>query len=238
MNTIQDNLSALHLRLQRACDKAGRSSSSVQVLAVSKTFDAQAVQQAMAAGQTSFGENYIQEGVAKIKALAAMSTQTLEWHCIGPIQTNKSRLVAEHFDWVQSLDRLQLAQRLSNQRPAGLPPLQVCIQINVDGSGTKSGIAPAQLLDLAHAIAPLPHLQLRGLMCITDPQPSAAATQALFERAQTAFQSLKHAGFEMDTLSMGMSDDLEAAVAAGSTLIRVGRGIFGNRAAPTEAHAL
>ena len=232
MTTIESQLHALQQRLANACAQAGRPASAVTLLAVSKTFGPEAVAQAVAAGQRAFGENYIQEGVEKILALRQSHPQVaLQWHCIGPVQSNKTRLVAEHFDWVQSVDRLKIAQRLSEQRPAHLPPLQVCVQVNVDGGPNKSGITPAELPALADAVARLPRLQLRGLMCIPEPAPTPAAQQAVFEQAKALLDALNARGLGLDTLSMGMSDDLEAAVAAGATLVRVGRAIFGSRAA-------
>ena len=228
MTTIEANLQAQRQRLALACQRAGRDGPAVRLLAVSKTFDAAAVAEAVAAGQTAFGENYIQEGVDKILALAA-SPAPLEWHCIGPVQSNKTRLVAEHFDWVQSVDRLKIAQRLNEQRPAQLPPLQVCLQVNVDGGLNKSGVAPAELAELATAVAALPRLRLRGLMFIPEPAPNEAAMRAVFADCKSVFDGLVAQGLPLDTLSMGMSDDLEAAVAAGSTMVRVGRGVFGAR---------
>ncbi len=202
------------------------------MLAVSKTFGPEAVAQAVAAGQRAFGENYIQEGVEKILALrASHSDAALQWHCIGPVQRNKPRLVAAHFDWVQSVDRLKIAQRLSEQRPLDLPPLQVCLQVNVDGGPTKSGVTPAELPALAEAVAQLPHLKLRGLMCIPEPVEGFEAQRAVFAQAKALLDRLNAQGLALDTLSMGMSDDLDAAIAAGSTLVRVGRAIFGSRAA-------
>jgi len=201
----------------------------VTLLAVSKTFAADAVQAAFAAGQTDFGENYIQEAVDKITQLRHLP---LVWHCIGPIQSNKTRLVAEHFDWVHTVDRLKIAQRLSEQRPAHLPPLQVCIQVNVDGGATKSGVAPDAALALAQTVASLPHMRLRGLMCIPEPAADFVAACAVFTRARDLFDAFNVAGLALDTLSMGMSADLEAAIASGSTLVRVGSAIFGRRASP------
>jgi pyridoxal phosphate enzyme (YggS family) len=199
------------------------------LLAVSKTFDAQAVAEAHAAGQTAFGENYIQEALQKITALRHLP---LQWHCIGPIQSNKTRLVAEHFDWVHTVDRLKVAQRLSEQRPAGLPPLQVCLQVNVDGGDTKSGVPPEAALALARQVATLPHLQLRGIMSIPEPAPDFVAACALFARVKAVFDALNAEGLALDTLSMGMSADMEAAIHAGSTLVRVGTAIFGGRPRP------
>ena len=198
------------------------------MLAVSKTFPAEAVRAAHAAGQRAFGENYVQEGVAKIEALADLRAD-IEWHCIGPLQSNKTRPVAEHFDWVHSIDRLKIAQRLDEQRPAHLPPLQVCLQVNVDAGANKSGVSVGEALALAAAVAPLPRLRLRGLMAIPEPSADFAVQRDLFLRAAAVFEQLRGAGFDVDTLSLGMSADLEAAVAAGSTMVRVGTAIFGAR---------
>lgn len=230
MTTIAHQLHQIHQRLQTACVAAHRAPDAVALLAVSKTFGPDAVAQAIAAGQRQFGENYIQEAVDKIRALADHPARAeLVWHCIGPVQGNKTRLVAEHFDWVQSIDRLKIAQRLSDQRPAHLPPLQVCLQVNVDGGANKSGVSPGELPALAHAVAALPRLRLRGLMCIPEPAPDFDAEKALFMRAKAQWDALNALGLALDTLSMGMSADLEAAVAAGATLVRVGTAIFGVR---------
>jgi hypothetical protein len=229
MTKISTHLSAVRERIQAACRVAGRPPEAVTLLAVSKTFGADAVQAAFEAGQTAFGENYIQEAVEKITTLRHLP---LVWHCIGPVQSNKTRLVAEHFDWVHTVDRLKIAQRLSEQRPAGLPPLQVCIQVNVDGGPTKSGVAPADALALAQAVAGLPGLRLRGLMCIPEPAPDFATACQVFNRARALLVALNAQGLNLDTLSMGMSDDLEAAIASGSTLVRVGSAIFGSRRYP------
>jgi PLP dependent protein len=225
-------IEAVRTRLSQACQAAGRAPEAVRLLAVSKTFGPEAVLQAVQAGQTAFGENYIQEGVDKVLALRAAGHPELEWHCIGPIQSNKTRQVAEHFDWVHTVDRLKVAQRLSDQRPAQLPPLQVCVQVNVDGGANKSGVAPDELLALAHAVAQLPRLQLRGLMCIPEPAPNFEAQRAVFGQAKALLKAMQEQGLEVDTLSMGMSDDLEAAVASGSTMVRVGSAIFGARSKP------
>lgn len=229
MTKISTHLSAVRERIQAACRVAGRPPEAVTLLAVSKTFGADAVQAAFEAGQTAFGENYIQEAVAKIIALRQLP---LVWHCIGPVQSNKTRLVAEYFDWVHTVERLKIAQRLSEQRPAGLPPLQVCIQVNVDGGPTKSGVAPEDALALAQAVTKLPRLRLRGLMCIPEPAPDFAAACQVFDRARILLAALNAQGLKLDTLSMGMSDDLEAAIASGSTLVRVGSAIFGSRHYP------
>ena len=228
MTMIRDNLQQVTSRIVTACTAAGRDPASVRLLAVSKTFPAEAVRDAYGAGQRAFGENYIQEGVGKIQSLADLRAE-LEWHCIGPLQSNKTRLVAEHFDWVHSVDRLKIAQRLSEQRPADLPPLQVCLQVNVDGGANKSGVSPEEAVALAQAVAALPRLRLRGLMAIPEPAVGFDAQRALFMTAAAVFDRINAAGIELDTLSLGMSADLEAAIAAGSTMVRVGTAIFGGR---------
>ena len=224
--SIADNLAQVHAQIQAACQAAGRAESSVRLLAVSKTWGADAVRAAHAAGQTAFGENYIQEAVDKITALHDLP---LEWHCIGPIQSNKTRMVAEHFDWVHSIDRLKIAQRLSEQRPASLPPLQVCIQVNVDGGETKSGVIPQDLPALAQAVAALPNMQLRGIMTIPEPAESEAAAREVHRQARLLLESLIAQGLALDTLSMGRSADMAPAIAEGSTMVRVGTAIFGRR---------
>ena len=228
MTLIAENLQTVQERIRQACAAAGRAPGSVRLLAVSKTFGAEAVREAHAAGQTAFGENYIQEAVDKISALRELP---LEWHCIGPIQSNKTRLVAEHFDWVHSVDRLKIAQRLSDQRPEHLPPLQLCLQVNTDGGPTKSGAQPEDVLELALAVAALPRIVLRGLMTIPDPVQGFEAEVALHRRATALFEQVRTelALPHFDTLSMGMTADLEAAIAAGSTMVRVGTAIFGKR---------
>ena len=232
MTMIETNLQTVRARIAAACRAAGRDPAAVTLLAVSKTFDTAAVQAAFAAGQTAFAENYIQEAVQKISTLRHLP---LQWHCIGPIQSNKTRLVAEHFDWVHTVERLKTAQRLSEQRPLDLPPLQVCIQLNVDGGATKSGVPPAQALALALHVATLPGLRLRGVMSIPEPAADFAAANAVFERVKAVFDALNAQGLALDTLSMGMSADLEAAIQAGSTLVRVGSAIFGARPGPAPA---
>lgn len=231
MTMIAANLYQVRQRIVTACAAANRGPTDVQLLAVSKTWPAEAVREALAAGQTAFGENYVQEGVAKIQALADARAQ-LQWHCIGPLQSNKTRVVAEHFDWVHSIDRLKIAERLSEQRPDGLPALQVCLQVNVDGGLNKSGVPAEEALALAQAVASLPRLRLRGLMAIPEPALDFEAQRALFLRARAVYDRIRDSGIALDTLSLGMSADLEAAVAVGSTMVRVGTAIFGARPAP------
>jgi pyridoxal phosphate enzyme (YggS family) len=226
MTMIADNLQSVRARIAHACQQAGRAPEAVTLLAVSKTFGPDAVRKAFAAGQTAFGENYIQEAADKITALADLA---LEWHCIGPIQSNKTRLVAQHFDWVHSVDRLKIAQRLSEQRPQELPPLQVCIQVNIDGGPTKAGVVPADALALARAVAALPRLRLRGIMTIPEPAPDFVAACAIHMRAKALLDALNAEGLGLDTLSMGMTGDMEAAIASGSTMVRVGTAVFGGR---------
>ena len=230
MTTIDERLLGVHARIERACAQAGREPSSVALLAVSKTFEAGAVRQAHGAGQLAFGENYIQEAIEKMADLADLP---LQWHCIGPIQSNKTRLVAEHFDWAHTIDRRKTAERLSAQRPAARAPLQVCIQVNVDGGVNKAGVAPGEALALARAVAVMPALCLRGLMAIPEPSPDHAVQLALHRRAADLFKLIGASGAlgleRWDTLSLGMSADLEAAVLAGSTMVRVGTAIFGSR---------
>ena len=228
MTTIASNLQAVRERIATACTSAGRSVEDVTLLAVSKTFGPGAVREAHAAGQMAFGENYVQEALEKMADLADLP---LQWHCIGPLQSNKTRPVAEHFDWVHTVDRLKIAERLAAQRPAGRAPLNVCIQVNVDGGSTKAGVAPAEALALARAVAALPGLRLRGIMTIPEPAADFIAARALHAGARAVFDQLNGAGLALDTLSMGMSADLEAAVAEGSTLVRVGSAIFGGRPA-------
>jgi pyridoxal phosphate enzyme (YggS family) len=230
MTTIADKLQQVRTRIDAACKACGRDPTNVRLLAVSKTFPEAALRAAHAAGQTAFGENYVQEGVAKIEALADLRERGgIEWHCIGPLQSNKTRVVAEHFDWVHSVDRLKIAQRLSEQRPAHLPPLQLCLQVNVDGGANKSGVPPPEALALARQVVELPNVRLRGLMAIPEPAEGFEEQRALFLRATALYEELRAAGVALDVLSLGMSADLEAAVAAGSTMVRVGTAIFGGR---------
>jgi PLP dependent protein len=227
MVTVSDNLQRVRAQIAASCTECGRNANEVQLLAVSKTFGPDAVRQAYAAGQRAFGENYIQEGVEKIALLADLPD--IVWHMIGPIQSNKTRVVAEQFAWVHSVDRLKTAERLSAQRPAHLAPLQVCIQVNIDGGLNKSGLAPAEAAQLANAVAQLPGLQLRGIMVIPEPTTDLVAARAIFQRAKDLFGAIKHQHAGVDTLSMGMSADMQLAVAAGSTMVRVGTAIFGQR---------
>ena len=238
MTNIEQNIAAVRQRIQLSCHKAGRNVDEVTLLAVSKTVSPDAIRMAIAAGQRDFGENYIAEGVEKI---AALSLETalygLQWHCIGPVQSNKTRLVAQHFDWVHTVDRLKIAERLNEQRPADAKRLQVCIQVNIDGSPSKSGVASSEVLTLAKEIAKLPRLQLRGIMAIPDILANIGndiainniAAQAIFTTARAIFDHLNTLNYQLDTLSIGMSADLEPAIAAGSTMVRVGKAVFGSR---------
>jgi len=224
---IAEKLHSVRERIAAACAAAQREVTEVTLLAVSKTFGPDAVREAFQAGQHAFGENYIQEAIEKIELLRGLP---LEWHCIGPIQSNKTRLVAAHFDWAQSVDRLKTAQRLSEQRDAAQPPLNVCIQVNIDGGPNKSGVAPEETLALAREIAALPRLKLRGIMTIPEPVEGFEAQKAVHVKARKLFDDLRASGLQLDTLSMGMTADIEAAIAAGSTMVRVGTAIFGGRA--------
>jgi pyridoxal phosphate enzyme (YggS family) len=232
MSPIGANLQAVLRRIEKACEAAGRDPAQVRLLAVSKTWPAHAVEEAHKAGQTAFGESQQQEASAKV---AALSHLPLEWHFIGPVQSNKTRPIAEQFDWVHSIERDKIARRLSEQRPAGRAPLQVCIQVNVSGEASKSGVAPQHALALAREVAALPRLRLRGLMAIPAPAPDPARQRAQFREVRLLFESLRAQGIALDTLSMGMSDDLEAAILEGATLVRVGTAIFGRRPAPAPA---
>lgn len=228
-----DNENPLAGRLRQVCErialaehKYARPPDAVQLIAVSKTFPASAVREAALAGQRCFGENYLQEALDKIAVLHELD---LEWHFIGPIQSNKTRAIAEHFDWVHSVDRLRIAERLNEQRPVDLPPLNVCLQVNVSGEHSKSGICLEALSELAQAVAVLPRLRLRGLMAIPAPQQDVDQQRKAFRLLAEALAQLKTGGLALDVLSMGMSDDLEAAIAEGSTHVRVGTAIFGGR---------
>ena len=215
--------------MTQACAQAQRAVDEITLLAVSKTQPAEAVREALRAGQRDFGENYVQEGLTKMAALASLRAE-LCWHLIGPLQANKTRAVAAHFDWVHSVDRLRIAQRLSEQRPAGLPPLNVCLQVNISGEASKSGVLPVELLELARAVARLPALRLRGLMAIPEAVEGLVAQRLPHRQLRTLYDELRHQGLALDTLSMGMSADLEAAVLEGSTLLRIGAAVFGRRA--------
>jgi pyridoxal phosphate enzyme (YggS family) len=232
MTTLEQRLADVRQRIQQACQAARRDPARVGLLAVSKLQPAQAVRQAQQAGQQAFGENYVQEALDKMAALADLRG-AIEWHLIGPLQSNKTRVVAEAFDWVHSVDRLKIAQRLSDQRPAQLPPLNVCLQVNISGEASKSGLPPQEVAQVAVAVAALPGLRLRGLMSIPGPAQGLHAQQAPHRALRLLQQDLNQRGLALDTLSMGMSDDLEAAVAEGSTMVRVGTAIFGVR--PTHA---
>ncbi|ABZ01029.1 TPA: YggS family pyridoxal phosphate-dependent enzyme [Pseudomonas putida] len=223
MSTLADNLSAISARIASAAQAAGRDPASVQLLAVSKTKPASAIREIHTAGVRDFGENYLQEALTKQQELSDLP---LIWHFIGPIQSNKTKAIAEHFDWVHSVDRLKIAQRLSEQRPAGLAPLNLCLQVNVSGEDSKSGCAPADLPALAKAVAGLPNLRLRGLMAIPEPTDDRAAQEAAFAHLRQLQENL---GLDLDTLSMGMSHDLEAAIAQGATWVRIGTALFGAR---------
>jgi len=226
MSSIPLNLQAVRQRIESATRAAGRPAQSVRLLGVSKTFPPDAVREAAQAGLRDFGENYVQEGVEKIRELASLG---LTWHYIGPIQSNKTRAIAEHFDWVHSIDRGKIAARLAEARGAGRAELQVCIQVNVSGEASKSGVAPEEAAQLASEVAALPRLKLRGLMAVPEPTPDEALQRRRFGQLRELHERLNCDGFAMDTLSMGMSADLEAAIAEGATLVRVGTAIFGER---------
>jgi pyridoxal phosphate enzyme (YggS family) len=232
MDTIEKRLQAVKSRIAAACAAAGRDPRDIVLVAVGKTFPAESLRAAHAAGQRDFGENQVQEALAKIERLRDLG---LVWHFIGPVQSNKTRAVAEHFDWVHSVDRLKIAERLSAQRPAALAPLQACVQINVSGEASKSGVPPVDAPALAHAVARLPGLRLRGLMTIPEPTTDSALARRRFETVRDLEAQLARDGLPLDTLSMGMSDDLEAAIAAGATMVRVGSAIFGPRPRPARA---
>lgn len=228
MPDLIHNLEAVQQRIATAAHVAGRDARSIALLAVSKTFPAEDVRAAHSAGQRAFGENYVQEALTKIEALGDLRT-SLEWHFIGPLQSNKTRPVAEHFDWVHSVDRLKIAQRLSEQRPEHLPPLNVCLQVNISGEASKSGVSAEEALQVAKEIAALPRLRLRGLMAIPEPAGNIDQQRVPHRRLRELFERLRDEGLPLDTLSMGMSSDLEAAVLEGATIVRVGTAIFGAR---------
>lgn len=226
MTTIASRLQAVNARIARAARHAGRDPATVTLVAVSKTFPPGAIAEARHAGQQAFGENYVQECLDKIRAL---EEPEIQWHFLGPIQSNKTRLVAENIDWVHGVDRLKIAERLSAARPDTLPALQVCIQVNVSGEHSKSGVAPEAAVTLAGQMSALPRLQLRGLMAIPEPTPDSMQRRSRFRLLREIRDEICRKGIDMDTLSMGMSDDLEDAIAEGATLVRVGRAIFGER---------
>jgi len=231
MTTISANLQAVRQRIASACAQAGRDPASVSLLAVSKTWPASALRDAAVAGQAAFGESYVQEALPKLAELTGLK---LAWHFIGPLQSNKTRAVAEHFDWVHSIDRLKIAERLSAQRPPDLPPLNVCVEVNVSGEASKSGCSPDEAPDMCRAVRVLPNLRLRGLMAIPEPGDDqsaqvSSATRRRFAALRALRDNLNAQGMTLDTLSMGMSHDLEAAILEGATLIRVGTAIFGSR---------
>ena len=228
MATIQSNLQAVNTRIAAACAAFGRDRADVRLVAVSKTWPAEAVREAAAAGQLDFGENYLQEALDKIAALSSMPAKLI-WHFIGPLQSNKTRPVAEHFDWVHSVEREKIAERLNAQRPEGAPALNLCIQVNISGEASKSGVAPAALATLARAVARMPRLKLRGLMSVPEPTGDEALSRRRFASLRKLLEELNRDGHALDTLSMGMTADLEAAVAEGATMVRIGTAIFGQR---------
>ena len=229
MNDIAHNLAQVRDKISAAATRCGRASEEITLLAVSKTKPASAIADAIEAGQHAFGENYVQEGVDKIRFFQEQGKTDLQWHFIGPLQSNKSRLVAEHFDWCHTIDRLRIASRLNDQRPEALPPLNVLIQVNISDENSKSGIALEELDALAADVAALPRLTLRGLMASPAPESSYERQFAVAQQMAVAFEALKARYETVDTLSLGMSDDMEAAIAAGSTMVRIGTAIFGAR---------
>ncbi|GJL43084.1 TPA: YggS family pyridoxal phosphate-dependent enzyme [Enterobacter chengduensis] len=229
MNDIAHNLAQVRDKISAAATRCGRASEEITLLAVSKTKPASAIAEAIDAGHRAFGENYVQEGVDKIRDFQEQGITNLQWHFIGPLQSNKSRLVAEHFDWCHTIDRLRIATRLNDQRPAKMPALNVLIQVNISDENSKSGIALSELDALAAEVAKLPRLTLRGLMAIPAPESSYERQFAVAQQMAVAFEALKARYETVDTLSLGMSDDMEAAIAAGSTMVRIGTAIFGAR---------
>ncbi len=230
MATIGANLQAVKARIARAAQLAGRDAGTISLIAVSKTHSFEAIEEALSAGQRAFGENYLQEALEKMRQLASRAeAREIEWHMIGPLQSNKTRAVAENFAWVHSVEREKIAARLSEQRPAGLAPLNVLVQVNVSGEASKSGISPDEVAPLARRVASLPRLRLRGLMAIPEPTHDAMLQRARFRSLRELLERLRAEGFALDTLSMGMSDDMETAIAEGATMVRVGTAIFGVR---------
>lgn len=232
MTTIENALQAVKARIIRAAAQCGRDPAGITLLAVSKTFGPDVIRAAFACGQRAFGESYVQEALNKMAVLADLP---IEWHFIGPIQSNKTRPIAEHFAWVHSVDRERIARRLSDQRPNALPPLNVCLQVNVSGEASKSGVTPEELPALARAVAHLPRLRLRGLMTIPEPTDDVALQRRRFRLLRELKETLVAEGLPLDTLSMGMSGDLEAAILEGATIVRVGSAIFGERMRTTKA---
>ncbi|MCB6183000.1 YggS family pyridoxal phosphate-dependent enzyme [Leeia sp. TBRC 13508] len=226
MNAIHEALQGVKKQISQVADQCGRSSHDILLLAVSKTFPVEAVEAAFDAGQRAFGENYVQELATKSTALAHLP---IEWHFIGPLQSNKTKIVAEHAHWMHSVDRLKIAERLSDQRPAHLPPLNICLQVNISGEASKSGITPSEVMTLASEITKLPNLILRGLMCIPAPAATHDAQRAPFAALRELLQQMQSEGLAVDTLSMGMSSDMAAAIEEGATIVRVGTAIFGSR---------
>jgi pyridoxal phosphate enzyme (YggS family) len=234
MATIATNMQAVRTAIARSAHAAQRREQDIALLAVSKTFTAEAIREAHAAGQAAFGESYVQEALDKIAALRELP---LEWHFIGPIQSNKTRAIAENFAWVHSIERLKIAERLSAQRPQDLPPHNVCLQVNVSGESSKSGAAPAEVSELARAVAALPNLKLRGLMAIPAPASTFEAQRKPFAELRWLLAQLNAEGLALDTLSMGMSQDMAAAIAEGATIVRVGSAIFGSRPAAANLNS-
>jgi pyridoxal phosphate enzyme (YggS family) len=226
MRSIADNLQAVKARIAGAARAVGRDPGAVALLAVSKTHASALIEEAFRAGQRAFGENYVQEALDKMAALVHLP---IEWHLVGPLQSNKTRVVAERFQWVHSIDREKIARRLSEQRPPALPPLDVLLQVNVSGEASKSGVAPREAAPLAKAVAAMPRLRLRGLMAVPEPTGDERLQRARFREVRELYESLQREGLALDTLSMGMSADMEAAIAEGSTLVRIGTAIFGER---------
>lgn len=229
---IGDNLQAVRARIAAAAARAGRDPASVRLLAVSKTHPAGIVEEAFRAGQAAVGENYVQEALEKMDALAGLP---IEWHLVGPLQSNKTRVVAERFHWVHTVDREKIARRLSDARPVGMAPLEVLVQVNVSGEGSKSGVAPRDALSLARAVAAMPRLRLRGLMAIPEPTADVAQQRARFREVRGLFDDIRAEGLAVDTLSMGMTSDMDAAIAEGSTMVRIGTALFGERGKVRDA---
>lgn len=226
MQSTQAALDQLRSRIERACAAAGRRADDVRLLGVSKAVGTDAIAAARAAGQTEFGENYVQEALPK---MAALPGSGITWHFIGPIQSNKTAAIAGHFDWVHGVDREKIARRLSEQRPAGMPDLNICVQVNISGEDSKSGLAASDVAALCHVVSGLPRLRLRGLMAIPAPLAAGGDAREPYRRLRALYESLRAAGLQLDTLSTGMSDDFEAAIAEGSTLVRIGTALFGSR---------